>query len=164
MSFEIPKITTLPTVAETAEAGGPSNTDQASSFVTVNVKKYAGQQQFSVELFDRSSPLFITELMTNMAAQYAAATDKAVYTALASGATADSTTTKIGALGNIQLLPKRHQSVKEVKENLNDKNNPKDKDYIKNIIDRYENIKKGNISKNKKDVLLKSINFNYFHK
>ena len=92
MSFEIPKITTLPTVAETAEAGTPSNTDQASSFVTVSVKKYAGQQQFSVELFDRSSPLFITELMNNMAAQYAAATDKAVFTALASGATADATT------------------------------------------------------------------------
>jgi HK97 family phage major capsid protein len=92
MSFEIPKITTLPTVAETAEAGTPSNTDQASSFVTVSVKKYAGQQQFSVELFDRSSPLFITELMNNMAAQYAAATDKAVFTALASGATADGTT------------------------------------------------------------------------
>ena len=92
MSFEIPKITTLPTVAETAEAGTPSNTDQASSYVTVTVKKYAGQQQFSVELFDRSSPLFITELMNNMAAQYAAATDKAVYTALASGATADATT------------------------------------------------------------------------
>ena len=91
MSFEIPKITTLPTVAETAEAGGPSNTDQASSYVTVTVKKYAGQQQFSVELFDRSSPLFITELMNNMAAQYAAATDKAVYTALASGSTLDST-------------------------------------------------------------------------
>jgi len=92
MSFEIPKITTLPTVAETAEAGTPSNTDQASSFVTVSVKKYAGQQQFSVELFDRSSPLFITELMNNMAAQYAAATDKAVYTAIASGASADATT------------------------------------------------------------------------
>lgn len=92
MSFEIPKITTLPTVAETAEAGTPSNTDQASSYVTVSVKKYAGQQQFSVELFDRSSPLFITELMNNMAAQYAAATDKAVYTAIATGATADATT------------------------------------------------------------------------
>jgi HK97 family phage prohead protease len=92
MSFEIPKITTLPTVAETAEAGTPSNTDQASSFVTVSVKKYAGQQQFSVELFDRSSPLFITELMNNMAAQYAKATDLAVYTALAAGASADATT------------------------------------------------------------------------
>jgi HK97 family phage prohead protease len=92
MSFEIPKITTLPTVAETAEAGTPSNTDQAASFVTVSVKKYAGQQQFSVELFDRSSPLFITELMNNMAAQYAKATDLAVYTAIASGASADATT------------------------------------------------------------------------
>jgi HK97 family phage prohead protease/HK97 family phage major capsid protein len=92
MSFEIPKITTLPTVAETAEAGTPSNTDQAASFVTVSVKKYAGQQQFSVELFDRSSPLFITELMNNMAAQYAKATDLAVYTALAAGASADATT------------------------------------------------------------------------
>jgi HK97 family phage prohead protease len=92
MSFEIPKITTLPTVAETAEAGTPSNTDQASSFVTVSVKKYAGQQQFSVELFDRSSPLFITELMNNMAAQYAKATDLAVYTAIAAGASADATT------------------------------------------------------------------------
>ena len=45
MSFEIPKITTLPTVAETAEAGGPSNTDQASSYVTVTVKKYAAREK-----------------------------------------------------------------------------------------------------------------------
>jgi HK97 family phage prohead protease/HK97 family phage major capsid protein len=92
MSFEIPKISVLPTVAETAEAGTPSNTDQNAAFVTVSVKKYAGQQQFSVELFDRSSPLFITELMNNMAAQYAKATDLAVYTAIAAGASADATT------------------------------------------------------------------------
>jgi len=92
MSFEIPKITTMPTVAETAEAGTPSETDQASSFLSVTVKKYAGQQTFSVELLDRTSPLFFNELLNNMAAAYAAATDKAVYTALASGATADATT------------------------------------------------------------------------
>lgn len=93
MTFEIPKITVLPTVAETAEAGTPSETDQNSAFVTVTVKKYAGQQTFSVELFDRSSPLFITELMNNMAAQYAKATDTAVNAALIAGATADATTT-----------------------------------------------------------------------
>jgi len=92
MSFEIPKITTMPTVAETAEAGTPSETDQASSFLSVTVKKYAGQQTFSVELLDRTSPLFFNELLTNMSAAYAKATDLAVYTALASGATADSTT------------------------------------------------------------------------
>jgi phage head maturation protease len=92
MSFEIPKITTMPTVAETAEAGTPSETDQASSFLSVTVKKYAGQQTFSVELLDRTSPLFFNELLTNMSAAYAKATDLAVYTALASGATADATT------------------------------------------------------------------------
>jgi HK97 family phage major capsid protein len=92
MSFEIPKITTMPTVAETAEAGTPSETDQASSFLSVTVKKYAGQQTFSVELLDRTSPLFFNELLNNMSAAYAKATDLAVYTALASGATADATT------------------------------------------------------------------------
>lgn len=92
MSFEIPKITTMPTVAATSEAGTPSETDQAAAFVTVNVAKYAGQQTFSVELLDRTSPLFFNELLTNMAAAYAKATDTAVNAALISGATADATT------------------------------------------------------------------------
>ena len=92
MSFEIPKITTMPTVAATSEAGTPSETDQAAAFVTVNVAKYAGQQTFSVELLDRTSPLFFNELLNNMAAAYAKATDTAVNAALIAGATADGTT------------------------------------------------------------------------
>lgn len=93
MSFEIPKITVMPTVAATSEAGTPSETDQNSAFVTVNVAKYAGQQTFSVELLDRTSPLFFNELLNNMAAAYAKATDTAVNAALIAGATADATTT-----------------------------------------------------------------------
>ena len=93
MTFEIPKITQLPTVAETSEAGTPSDTDQNSAFVTVDVKKYAGKQTFSVELMDRTSPMFYDELVRNLAAQYAAATNAAVSAALVAGATADSTTT-----------------------------------------------------------------------
>jgi uncharacterized protein len=92
MTFEIPKITQLPSVAVTAEAGTPSETDQNSAFVSVDVKKYAGQQTFSVELLDRSNPLFMNELMNNLAAQYAKATDTAVNAALIAGATADGTT------------------------------------------------------------------------
>lgn len=92
MSFEIPKITVMPTVAEVAEAGAPSETDQNAAFVTVTVKKYSGAQKFSVELLDRSSPLFLTELLNNMSAAYAKVTDTAVNAALISGATADSTT------------------------------------------------------------------------
>jgi len=93
MSFEIPKITVMPTVASTAEAGTPSNTDQNAAFVTVSVAKYAGQQTFSVELLDRSNPIFVTELMNNLAAQYAKATDTAVNAAIISGASLDATTT-----------------------------------------------------------------------
>jgi len=91
MSFEIPKITVMPTVAATSEAGTASETDQNSAFVTVNVAKYSGQQTFSVELLDRTSPLFFNELLSNMAAAYAKATDLAVHTAIATGATLDGT-------------------------------------------------------------------------
>jgi len=87
MTFEIPKLTQAPTVAETAEGAAPSNTDQNVSFLSVNVKKYAGQQQFSVELLDRSSPAFFAELVRQMEFAYAKATDVAVGTALIAGGT-----------------------------------------------------------------------------
>lgn len=93
MTFEIPKITQLPSVTEEAEAGTVADVDQNSEFLSVTVKKYSGAQTFSVELFDRSNPVFITELMNNMAAQYAKATDTAVNAALIAGASADATTT-----------------------------------------------------------------------
>ena len=92
MTFEIPKITQLPSVTEEAEGGTVADVDQNSEFLSVSVKKYSGSQTFSVELFDRSSPLFVDELMRNMAAQYAKVTDTAVNAALIAGASADGTT------------------------------------------------------------------------
>jgi len=93
MTFEIPKITAMPTVADTAEDAAFSDTDQTSAFLSVSVKKYAGQQTFSVELLDRTSPAFFDELVRNMASAYAKATDAAVNAAIIAGATADGTTT-----------------------------------------------------------------------
>ena len=75
MTFEIPKITTAPTVALEAEAAAIDTTDQASSFVQVDVKKFAGGQTFSVELLDRSSPAFFDELVRQMEYAYAKTTD-----------------------------------------------------------------------------------------
>lgn len=92
MSFEIPKITQLPSVAITGEGSAPSETDQNAAFVTVTVQKFAGQQTFSVELLDRTSPLFFNELLSNMAAQMAKVQDTAVNAAIITGATADGTT------------------------------------------------------------------------
>ena len=87
LTFEIPKLTQAPTVAETAEAGAPSETDQNVSYLSVDVKKYAGRQTFSVEILDRSSPAFFAELVRQMEFAYAKATNAAVTTALTTGAT-----------------------------------------------------------------------------
>jgi HK97 family phage prohead protease len=75
MTFEIPKITVVPTVGVEAEEATIDETGMTSSFVTVNVKKYAGGQEFSVELLDRSSPAFFDELVRQMEFAYAKATD-----------------------------------------------------------------------------------------
>ena len=87
MTFEIPKLTQVPTVAVTAEGAAPSQTDQNVSFLSVDVKKYAGRQIFSTELLDRSSPAFFAELVRQMEFAYAKATDNAVATALVLGGT-----------------------------------------------------------------------------
>jgi HK97 family phage major capsid protein len=87
MTFEIPKITVAPTVAVASEGGEPSETDQNAAFVTVNVQKFIGQQTFSLELLDRSSPAFFAELVRQMEFAYAKATDAAVGTALITGGT-----------------------------------------------------------------------------
>jgi phage head maturation protease len=88
MTFEIPKITQAPTVAVLAEDASPmSDTDQNAAFITVDVKKFAGQQTFSVELLDRTSPAFFDELIRNMAAAKAKAENAYVNGLLISGAT-----------------------------------------------------------------------------
>ena len=91
MTFEIPKITAMPTVAVVAEDAAFSETDQNSAFVSVDVKKFAGQQKFSVELFTRTSPVFYEELLRNMVAAMAKAQDSYVNSILVAGATADAT-------------------------------------------------------------------------
>ena len=93
MTFEIPKITAAPTVAIAAEDAIFSDTDQKSAFLSVDVKKFAGQQKFSVELLTRTSPLFYDELLRNMVAAMAKAQNAYVNAQLIAGATLDGTTT-----------------------------------------------------------------------
>jgi HK97 family phage major capsid protein len=91
MSFEIPKITTAPTVAQANEEAALSETDTASSFVSVAVKKFGGQQTLSVELLDRSSPVFFDELVRQMEFAYAKATDAYVMGEVANTGTLNAT-------------------------------------------------------------------------
>jgi len=87
MTFEIPKITAVPVVQVEPEADAIIETGMTNSFLSVDVKKYAGGQTFSVELLDRSSPAFFDELVKQMEYAYALATDNAVLNGLATGGT-----------------------------------------------------------------------------
>ena len=87
MTFEIPKISQVPTVAVTAEEAAPSDTDLNDSYLSVSIQKFAGQQTFSTEILDRSSPAFFAELVKNMEFAYAKATDARVATVVAAAAT-----------------------------------------------------------------------------
>lgn len=74
LTFEIPKITQLPAVTEEAEGGAVADTNINSEFISVSVKKFSGSQTFSVELLDRSSPVFLNELLATMEQAYSKAT------------------------------------------------------------------------------------------
>jgi len=92
MTFEIPKISVVPTVAQTNEGSAFSDTNMESAFLSVDVKKFAGQQNFTVELLTRTSPLFYNELLTNMVAAMAKAQNAYVNNILVTNATVDGTT------------------------------------------------------------------------
>ena len=104
MSFEIPKITTAPTVAQANEEAALSETDTASSFISVSVKKFGGQQTFSVELLDRSSPVFFDELVRQMEFAYAKATDAYVMGEVANAGTLNATATTEDKTGLLEYV------------------------------------------------------------
>ena len=74
--FQIPKITQLPAVDVVDELDTVTPVIMESEFINVDVKSFKGNQVMSVELADRSDPLFYTELISNLSAQYARATNE----------------------------------------------------------------------------------------
>ena len=87
MSFTIPKLGTAPTVADTNEGAGPSETGMTSTYDTVTVNKFAGLNRISWELIDRSSPAFMDLLMTELRKAYEKATDNALIAAFTASGT-----------------------------------------------------------------------------
>lgn len=95
MTFEFPRVKTLPTVGTgIGEGGAFSDTQMEIEMVSVSVASFKGSQKFDVEVLDRTSPAFFDELTRLMTAQYALATDAAVVSALAAG-TLDATLTTL---------------------------------------------------------------------
>jgi hypothetical protein len=89
--FQIPKITQLPDVSQVDELDAVTPVVMESEFINVDVKSFKGSQVMSVELADRSDPLFFTELISNLSSQYARATNEYNSAQIISGATKTAT-------------------------------------------------------------------------
>ena len=75
MVFQIPKVTALPTVTQIDELDPITPAGLETEFINVNVKSFKGSSVMSVEVADRSDPLYYSELISAMSAQYARATN-----------------------------------------------------------------------------------------
>ena len=109
LTLNIPSLVTptdtAPTVALTAESAAPSDTGMTSEYLSYTVSKYAGQQTISLELIERSDPIFMDQLMIQLERAYLKATDAAVIAAFIANGTA-ATATANTAAGLISYLSK----------------------------------------------------------
>jgi phage head maturation protease len=86
MTFEIPRVTAVPTVANVAENAAVTESSLSATFLSVPVQSFKGRAISTVELIDRSRPEYLTALLQNLEFAYAKVTDQfAVGTIAAAG-------------------------------------------------------------------------------
>jgi HK97 family phage major capsid protein len=76
MTFEIPKVTAVPTVANIAENAAVTESSLSATFLSVPVQSFKGRAISTVELIDRSRPEYLTALLQNLEFAYAKVTDE----------------------------------------------------------------------------------------
>jgi hypothetical protein len=104
MSFEIPKITAVPTVDQINENSAVTDTQLTASYITVSVKPFKGRSITTVELIERSSPTFFDELVRQMEFAYAKDTDSFVATAIQAAGTLNATAKANSATGLLEYI------------------------------------------------------------
>jgi HK97 family phage prohead protease len=104
MSFEIPKITAVPTVDQINENQTVTESQLTASYITVSVKPFKGRSITTVELIERSSPTFFDELVRQMEFAYAKDTDSFVATAIQAAGTLNATAKANSATGLLEYI------------------------------------------------------------
>ena len=104
MSFEIPKITAVPTVDQINENAAITDTQLTASYITVSVKPFKGRTITTVELIERSSPTFFDELVRQMEFAYAKDTDSFVASAIQGTGTLNATAKANSATGLLEYI------------------------------------------------------------
>ncbi len=104
MSFEIPKITAVPTVDQINENQAIADTQLTASYITVSVKPFKGRSITTVELIERSSPTFFDELVRQMEFAYAKDTDSFVASAIQTAGTLNANAKANSATGLLEYI------------------------------------------------------------
>ena len=104
MTFEIPKITAVPTVDQINENQAIADSQLTASYISVSVKPFKGRAITTVELIDRSSPAFYDELVRQMEFAYAKETDTYVTGEVANNGTLCATAAANTAAGILSYV------------------------------------------------------------
>jgi hypothetical protein len=101
MTFELPKVTAVPTVANIAENAAITESNLSATYISVPVNSFKGRAISTIELIDRSDPSYLTALLQNLEFAYAKVTDEfATGTIVAAGqSTGVNANTASGFLG-----------------------------------------------------------------
>ena len=101
MTFEIPKISAVPSVDQIDEGDAITESSLSATFLSVSVKPFKGRAISTVELIDRSRPEYLTALLQNLEFAYAKETDQYVTAAIqaAANTTAQAANSATGFLG-----------------------------------------------------------------
>jgi len=75
MTFELPKVTAVPTVSDIAENTTVTESSLSATYISVPVNSFKGRAISTVELIDRSDPSYLTALLQNLEFAYAKATE-----------------------------------------------------------------------------------------
>ena len=101
MTFELPKVTGVPTVSDVAENAAVTESQLTATYISVPVNSFKGRAISTIELIDRSDPSYLTALLQNLEFAYAKVTDEfATGTIVAAGQqTSANANTAAGFLG-----------------------------------------------------------------
>jgi phage head maturation protease len=101
MTFELPRVTAVPTVLPINENAAITESSLSATFLSVSVQPFKGRAISTVELIDRSRPEYLTALLQNLEFAYAKETDEYALAAMqaAGGVTAQAANSATGFLG-----------------------------------------------------------------
>jgi hypothetical protein len=111
MSFELPRVTAVPTVLPINENDAITESSLSATFMSVSVQPFKGRAISTVELIDRSRPEYLTALLQNLEFAYAKETDEYALAAMQAAVTTTTAQTANSATGFLGYTSKAAAAV-----------------------------------------------------